>query len=526
MTIIMTRNTARETENVHGSYTDWDCEQYEDGSTLDDEWACFSWSDDPKPSISAHYRTALGRSSKKPERSIHPSEEVIGKNGKKTCLRLKLYLVARIIVTQSYPIFAVGKKVTSEDENWGFLVCEQFRRGKLVEYTIHPIQKGGSVSTRQMEKEIAEPLCHKCMEEPGIDSAHRLPQIRRHKQVILRLDDLSPWHGRGSPTEIIIGSHMHYHTRPCKKVAPSLRTDNPTAESLIKKADKTHHWDAAAVRDAQPKYIFIDTLSGRLSGSTTTMTGHSYPKHELPMSHHAVSPKVAAGVSNSRRLRVRECPHPVQSSPMAASTELVRTNLEYLHTRCAKGYYSQSDMGAANDYSMSGEIWKTLSSRASRDGRIRARKRAEPLRKQIRKELARMVALIEKGNAEIIFSSLPQKVDLGISLLMDRGIEPRMSHSSGLRHSTNDWICGPYLQDKTQIIFCHISSKSAQHWHSKNTPFDYTISTPDGDRKSDPKGEVIAEISIIFIVHDLKRFGTKRDGVARQTRRKYETAHD
>lgn len=68
------------------------------------------------------------------------------------------------------------------------------------------------------------------------------------------------------------------------------------------------------------------------------------------------------------------------------------------------------------------ERWKKLSSRASRDGRIRVSKRAQPSRKQeagIRKELTRMVALIENGNAEITCMSRHVELPVNIVRMFD-----------------------------------------------------------------------------------------------------------
>ncbi|PBK59208.1 hypothetical protein ARMSODRAFT_807027 [Armillaria solidipes] len=62
----------------------------------------------------------------------------------------------------------------------------------------------------------------------------------------------------------------------------------------LTKADKTRHRNA--VCDGQPKTIFVDTSSGRSSGSTTAMTNHSYPQHELPMMLRAPRSKVVARV--------------------------------------------------------------------------------------------------------------------------------------------------------------------------------------------------------------------------------------
>ncbi len=84
------------------------------------------------------------------------------------------------------------------------------------------------------------------------------------------------------------------HKAPCKHPA------NVSAPGLVKKADKTRHRDA--VCDGHPKVILVDMSSGCPSGSTTAMTSHSYPQHELPMSRppETWSPVLRLQVSNCR----------------------------------------------------------------------------------------------------------------------------------------------------------------------------------------------------------------------------------
>ncbi|KAK0212102.1 hypothetical protein DFS33DRAFT_1279133 [Desarmillaria ectypa] len=92
-----------------------------------------------------------------------------------------------------------------------------------------------------------------------------------------------------------------YHWQPAAlQQAPQKDLPNDPAgfkdwlESLVQKTDKTDHRDA--VRDEHPNNIFVDTPSDRPSESTTAMTGHSYPPHDLITQLHAPNPEVAARV--------------------------------------------------------------------------------------------------------------------------------------------------------------------------------------------------------------------------------------